>query len=107
MTGEVIPLRSGKSATSALARFDVAAAELLRQGPATTLTEARFEAVLADLHAKRAEIIKLIADLRCRTPSSDARINSVNATLVAEAGKGLAHIDSWIACAQVCAEGID
>ena len=104
MTGEVVPLRSGQSATSALAHFDATATELLRQGRAATLTEARLDAIRVDLLAKRAGFNRLIADLRSRPPSGDARIDAVNTTLIAEVGKGLALIDMFIQHTDACAE---
>lgn len=96
MTSVVIPLRTGPSATSALTHFDVTATELLQQGRAATLTGARLDAIRADLLAQRVCLAKVIADLQSRTSSGDARIDAVNATLIAEAVKGLAHIDVFI-----------
>ena len=106
MTGEVIPLRSGESATSALTHFDVTAAELLRQGRAATLSGARLDAILTDLLAKRVGLAKVLADLQSRPPSGDARIDAINATLIAEAGKSLSHIDVFIQHTQACAASV-
>jgi hypothetical protein len=103
MTGEVIPLRSSQSATSALTHFDVTAAELLQQGHAATLSEARLDAILTDLLAKRAELAKVLTDLQSRPLSGDARIDAVNVTLIAEASKALAYIDMFIQHTEACA----
>lgn len=99
-------MRSGQRVTSALAHFDATATELLRQGRAATLIEARLDAIRADLLAKRAGFNWLIADLQSRPPSGDARIDAVNAALIAEAGKGLAHIAVFIQHTEACAEDI-
>lgn len=93
MTVTIIPLRSGHDATPALARLDVAAAKLLSEGRAASLSVARVEAMLADLQVKRAELIAVLADLQARPPSGDDWIDSINADLSVEAGKGLAQID--------------
>ena len=107
MTGEVIPLRSGQSTTSALAHFDVTATVLLRQGHAATLSGARLDAILADLHVKRAELAKVFAELQSRPASGDARIDAVNVTLMAEAGKALAYIDMFVQHTEACAASVD
>ena len=106
MTSEVIPLRPGQSATSALTYLDVTAAELLRQGRAATLSGARLDAILIDLLDKRAVLTKVLADLQSRPSSGDARIDAVNATLIAEASKGLAHIDIFILSTEACAASV-
>lgn len=93
MTGAIIPLRSGHDATPALAHFDVAAAKLLSEGRAASLSMARVDAMLAELRVKRAELVAVLADLQARPPSGDDWIDSVNADLSVEAGKGLAQID--------------
>ncbi|XYD12644.1 hypothetical protein R1A27_34430 (plasmid) [Methylobacterium sp. NMS12] len=97
MTGTIIPLRSGHSTTSALTHFDITAMELLREGRAATLSEARLDAIRTELLAKRAELAAVLADLQARPSSGDAEIDAVNITLSVEAGVGLAHIDQFIA----------
>lgn len=96
MMGMVIPLRLKRDETSALAGFDVAAAELLAEGRAPTLSMAQFDAILMKLRRQRAELLAINADLEQRAPSGDARIDTINATLSVEARKGLAHIDLFI-----------
>ncbi|MCJ2068144.1 hypothetical protein MKK75_04845 [Methylobacterium sp. J-030] len=103
MTGTLIPLRSDRGAASALAVFDVTAVELLQEGRAATLSDARLDVIRADLLAKRRQLVAMIADLRARLPSGDARIDAVNATLLAEAGIGLGYVDQFLEQVGACA----
>lgn len=103
MTGTVVPLQLKGDRASALTRIDVAAIERLAEGRAATLSAARLDAILAHLNGHRADLVAVIAELRTRPSSGDARIDAVNATLRVEASKGLAQIDLFIGQAETCA----
>ncbi|GJE52872.1 hypothetical protein GOFOIKOB_5947 [Methylobacterium tardum] len=96
MTATIIPLRSSRDATSALATFDVAAAALLTEGGAASLSAARLDVILQRLRAQRAELVALITDLQMRGSSGNAQLDAINADLGGEADKGLAQIDLLI-----------
>ena len=96
MTGTIIPLRSGRDKTSALATFDAAAAALLTSGRAKTLSAAQRDAILTSFLEQRGKLAAVIADLLARSPSGNDRINTINADLGDEAAKGLAQIDQLI-----------
>ena len=102
MTGTLIPLRSDRCATSALASVDVTALELLQDGRAATLSGARLDVIWADLLVRRVQLAAVIADLQVRPLSGDARIDAVNATLLTEAGTGLSFIDQFLDQVEKC-----
>lgn len=103
MTGTVVPLQLKGDRASALTRIDVAAIERLAEGRAATLSAARLDAILAHLNGHRADLVAVIAELRTRPSSGDARIDALNADLSVEASKGLAQIDLFIGQAEICA----
>ncbi|MCJ2085828.1 hypothetical protein MKK88_07455 [Methylobacterium sp. E-005] len=107
MTGTLIPLRSDRSAASALATVDVTAVELLQEGLATTLSGARLAAIQGDLLAKREQLTAEIADLQARPSSGDAGIDAVNSPLCAEANTGLAYIDQFLEQVENCATRVE
>ncbi|MCJ2055413.1 hypothetical protein MKL09_02475 [Methylobacterium sp. J-048] len=102
MTGTIIPLRLKHDEASALADFDVLAAELLIEGQAPNLLVARFGAILTKLRGQRVELALVLADLEARAPSHDVRINGINADLHDRAREGLAQIDLFIFQAEIC-----
>lgn len=103
MTGTITSLLPQRDNTTALAVVDVTAVELLQEGHAATLSGARLDVIRADLLAKRRQLVAMIADLRARPPSGDARIDAVNATLRTEADTGLAYIDLFLEEVESCA----
>ena len=103
MTAMIIPLRADRDATSALASFDAAAAELLADGRATTLSRAQLDAILASLCKQRGKLSSVITDLAQRGSSGIAQIDTLNADLSDEAGKGLAQINLLIGYVATCA----
>ncbi|SFM72344.1 hypothetical protein [Methylobacterium pseudosasicola] len=103
MTGIVVPMQPGGNEAFSLTRIDVVAIELLAEGRAATLSAARLDAILAHLNGHRADLVAVIAELRSRPSSGDARIDALNANLSVEASKGLAQIDLFIGQAEICA----
>lgn len=103
MTGTIIPLRLKRDETSALAGFDAAAADLLAEGRAPTLSAAHLDAILMKLRRQRVELLAINALLERRASSGDAQIDAINAKLCAEACNGLAHIELFIQQAETSA----
>ena len=103
MTGTIIPLRLKRDETSALAGFDAAAADLLAEGRAPTLSAAHLDAILMKLRRQRAELLAINATLETRASSGDAQIDAINAKLCVEARNGLTHIDLFIQQVETCA----
>ncbi|MCJ2084868.1 hypothetical protein MKK88_02520 [Methylobacterium sp. E-005] len=96
MTGTIIPLRLKRDETSALARFDATAADLLAEGRAPTLSAAQLDAILMKLRRQRAELLAINVTLETRASSGDARIDAINAKLCVEVRNGLAQIELLI-----------
>ncbi|MCJ2016935.1 hypothetical protein MKK84_05760 [Methylobacterium sp. E-065] len=106
MTATVIPLRLKRDETSALAGFDAAAADLLAEGRAPTLSSAQLDAILMKLRRQRAEPLTINVTLETRASSDDARIEVINAKLCVEVRKGLVQIDLLIQQAETCARAV-
>ena len=101
MSEGIIPLHRRGEERSALARVDVAAMEMLARGQATSLQAARAEVIIADLREQRDQMTTLLADLRGRELTDDARIDAANANLIAAINYGIVQIDLFIARAQI------
>lgn len=93
MTGTIIPLRHKGEEASALAGFDMIAAEMLTEGRAVSLSAARTDVILTRLRAQRTELTAVRADLQARPPSGDVRIDAINASLIVAANKALVQIE--------------
>ncbi|KNY19112.1 hypothetical protein [Methylobacterium sp. ARG-1] len=104
MTGTIIPLRPKSGEASALASFDVIAAEMLTEGRAISLSAARIEVILAKLGVQRTEMFALLADLQARPPSGVIQLDTINDNLSVAASKGLVLIELFIQQAGTCAE---
>lgn len=103
MSEGIVPLRRKGQKQTALDRVDVTAMELLVSGRATSLQAARAEVILADLRARREQMTTVLADVRGRDPTCDARIDEANASLITAINLGLVQIDLFIARVQVFA----
>jgi hypothetical protein len=103
MIQTIIPLRSPRDDTSALAGVDATAMGILQEGRAATLSAASLDAIREDLLAKRVQLVAVIADLQARPPSGDTRIDAVNATLRTEADTGLTYLDLFFEQVEACA----
>ena len=101
MTETIIPLRPRREDHTAVARIDVTAAELLARGQVSSLRTARIETILTDLRAQRDQMTTVLADLRGREPTGDARIDAANTNLIAAINQGIVQIDLFIARAQL------
>ena len=102
MTETIIPLRLKRDEASALAGFDVLAAELLAEGQAPNLSAARLDAILGKLREQQTQLAVIRADLEDRVPSCDARIEAINADLCHFAREGLTQINLYIQQAMSC-----
>ncbi|SFM56372.1 hypothetical protein [Methylobacterium pseudosasicola] len=102
MTGAIIPLRLKRDQTSALAGFDVLAAELLVEGKAPNLSAARLDAILGKLREQRTQLAVILAHLEERVPSCDAWIEAIDADLRDFAREGLTQIARYIQQAMSC-----
>ncbi|MCJ2124356.1 hypothetical protein [Methylobacterium sp. J-077] len=97
MSEGIVPLRRRGEEGSTLARVDVAAMKLLVSGRAPNLHAARAEVILADLRARREQMMAVLADVRGREPTGDAQIDEANANLVTAINAGIVQIDVFIA----------
>lgn len=96
MTGTIIPLRAKDEETSALARFDVLAAELLTDGRAESLSAARLDVILTELHLYRVQLCTVMEGPRTSTLAEDAQFASLALEIRAVAEQALARIDQLI-----------
>ena len=96
MTGTIIPLRSKDEETSALAHFDVLAAELLTEGRAASLSAARLDAILTELRRHRSQLCAVMEDQHRSSLAAHAQFGSLAASIRAVANQTLARIDQLI-----------
>ncbi|MGH1592250.1 hypothetical protein ACRBEV_32530 [Methylobacterium phyllosphaerae] len=96
MTSMIVPFRRKSDETSALARFDVIAAELLAEGRAGALSEARLVAILAELRQNRVYLCTTIADQVRIEIDGHPQSRRLAANIRAIAGLALAKLDELI-----------
>lgn len=100
MTGMIIPLRPKDDGPSALARFDVLAAELLTDGRAKSFSAARLDVILAELRRHRVHLYAAMEDQGVSRLTGHAQLGSLAANIQAIAGQALAQIDHLIELAE-------
>jgi hypothetical protein len=100
MTNPIIPFRRKSDETTALASFDVIAAELLAEGRATSLSAARLGAILADLRRNRVHLCGVMEDQGLSGLTGHAQLGGLAVNIKAIAGQGLAQIDQLIELAE-------
>ncbi|MGH1573809.1 hypothetical protein ACRAWG_28110 [Methylobacterium sp. P31] len=100
MSSTIIPFRCKSDAASALASFDVIAAELLADGRAMSLSAARLDAILAELRRNRAHLCVVLDDQGLSGLTGHAQLGSLAVNIKTIAGQGLAHIDQLIGLAE-------
>jgi len=101
MTGTIIPLRSKDEETSALAHFDVLAAELLTEGRAASLSAAWLDAILTELHRNRVQLCAVMEDQHRSGLAAHAQFGGLATGIRAVANQTLARIDQLIEFAEL------
>lgn len=100
MTNPIIPFRRKSDEASALAAFDVIAAELLAEGRATSLSAARLDAILTELRRNRVHLCAVMEDQGLSGLTGHTQLGGLAVNIKTIAAQGLAQIDQLIALAE-------